>query len=79
MTTKFKEVILNHTDTTIEDEFEIKTVESSQIEIKIYLVNNDYDNRLIKLYDHNIIHIKYVDNINTGRIYKNLHMILHLI
>ena len=39
--TKFKEVILNHTDTTIEDEFEIKTVESSQIQIKIYLVNND--------------------------------------
>ena len=64
---------MNHTDTTIEDEFEIKTVESSQIQIKIYLVNNDGDNRLIKLYDHNTIQIKYVDNINTSRIYKNLY------
>ena len=69
--TRFKEVILNHTNTTIEDEFEIKTIESSQIQIKIYLVNNDGDNRLIELYGNNIIKIEYVDNINTLKIIAN--------
>ena len=62
---------MNHTNNTIEDEFEIKTVESSQIQIKIYLVNNDGDNRLIKLYGNNTIQIKYVDNINTLKIIGN--------
>ena len=51
--------------------FEIKTIESSQIQIKIYLVNNNGDNRLIKLYGNNTIQIKYVDHINTLKIIAN--------
>ena len=68
---RFKDIILNHTNTTIEDVFEIKTIESSQIQIKIYLVNNNGDNRLIKLYGDNIIQIKYIDNINNLKIIEN--------
>ena len=69
--TRFKDVKLNHTNSTIEDVLEIKTIESSQIQIKIYLVNNDGDNRLIKLYGDNTIQIKYIDNINNLKIIEN--------
>ena len=69
--TKFKEIILDHKDTIISDEFEIKTIESSQIRISIYLVNNAGNNSLIELYDRNTIQIKYLDNINTSKILKN--------
>ena len=72
---KFKEIILDHKDTIISDEFEIKTIESSQIQIKIYLVNNDGDNRLIKLYGNNNIQIKYLDNINNSKINMNINKI----
>ena len=72
---KFKELKINHKDTIISDEFEIKTIESSQIRILIYLVNNDGDNRLIKLYDYNTIQIKYLDNINTSKINMNMEKI----
>ena len=69
---KFKEIILNHKDNIINDEFEIKTIESLQIRISIFLVNNDGDNSLIELYDHNTIQIKYEDNINTSKINMNI-------
>ena len=69
---KFKEIILNHKDNIINDEFKIKTIESLQIRISIFLVNNDGDNSLIELYDYNTIQIKYEDNINTSKINMNI-------
>ena len=69
---RLKEIISNHKDNIINDVFEIKTIESSQIRVLIYLVNNNSDNSTIELYDNNTIQFIYEDNVNTSKIDINI-------
>ena len=72
---KFKEIILNHKDNIINDELEIKTIDSSQIRVLIYLVNNNSDNSLVELYGYNTMQFIYEDNVNTSKIDINTNSI----
>ena len=42
--------------------FEKKTINSQQIRVLIYLINNNYGSSTIELYDYNTIQIIYEDN-----------------
>ena len=71
----FKEIILNHKDNfkdnIINDEFKIKTIDSSQIRVLIYLINNNNDNSKIELDDYNTIQIIYEDDVDASKININ--------
>ena len=72
----FKEIVLNHKnnfkDNIINDEFKIKTIDSSQIRVLIYLINNNNDNSTIELYGYNSIEIIYEDDVKTSKIDINI-------
>ena len=64
---KFKEVRLNHNiiSNVVNDKFYIQGINSTKINILIYLVNNNKDNRSIELFDYNTVQVIYDDNIDT--------------
>ena len=63
---KFKEVKLNHNKVSnvVNDKFNIQAVNSTRINLLIYLVNNNKDNKLVELFDYNTVQIIYNDNID---------------
>ena len=64
---KFKEVKLNHNmiSNVVNDKFDIRGVNSTKINLLIYLVNNNKDNKSIVLFDYNAVQVIYNDNIDT--------------
>ena len=63
---KFKEVRLNHNiiSNVVNDKFDIQAINSTRINILIYLVNNNKNNKLIESSDNNI-QVIYNDNIDV--------------
>ena len=63
---KFKEVRLNHNKVSnvVNDKFNIQAVNSTRINLLIYLVNNNKDNKLVELFDYNTVQVIYNDNID---------------
>ena len=66
----------------VNDKFDIQGVNSTKINLLIYLVNNNKDNKSINLFDYNAVQIIYNDNIdtlksdiNTNNVSSNLGMI----
>ena len=47
------------------DKFDIQGINSTKINILIYLVNNNKDNKSIKLFDYSTVQVIYNDNIDT--------------
>ena len=81
---KFKEVKINHDkiSNVVNDKFDIRTINSTKINLLIYLVNNNKNNTSIESFDYNTVQIIYNDNvdtlksdINTNNISSNLGMI----
>ena len=81
---KFEEVKLNHNkiSSVVNDKFDIQGVNSTKINLLIYLVNNNKYNKSIELFDYNTVQIIYNDDIdtlksdiNTNNISSNLGMI----
>ena len=64
---KFKEIKLKHNiiSNVVNDKFDIQGVNSTKIDILIYLVNNNKDNKSIELFDYNTVQVIYNDNIDT--------------
>ena len=64
---KFKEVKLNHNiiSNVVNDKFDIRGVNSTKMNLLIYLVNNNRDNKSIVLFDYNTVQVIYNDNIDT--------------
>ena len=64
---KFKEVKLNHNiiSNVVNDKFDIRGVNSTKINLLIYLVNNNRDNKSSVLFDYNTVQVIYNDNIDT--------------
>ena len=64
---KFKEVKINHNiiSNIVNDKFNIRGVNSTKINLLIYLVNNNKDNNSIELFDYNTVQVIYNDNIDT--------------
>ena len=64
---KFKEVKLNHNIilNVVNDKFDIQGVNSTKINILIYLVNNNKDNKSIELFDYNTVQVIHNDNIDV--------------
>ena len=64
---KFKEVRLNHNiiSNVVNDKFDIQGINSTKINILIYLVNNNKDNKSIELFDYNTVQVIYNDNIDV--------------
>ena len=64
---KFKEVKLNHNKilNVVNDKFDIQGINSTRINILIYLVSNNKDNKSIELFDYNTVQIIHNDNIDT--------------
>ena len=64
---KFKRVVLNHniTSNVVNDKFNIQGINSARINILIYIVNNNKKNKLIELFDYNIVQVIYNDNIDV--------------
>ena len=64
---KFKEVRLNHNiiSNVVNDKFDIQGINSTKINILIYLVNNNKDNKSIDLFVYNTVQVIYNDNIDT--------------
>ena len=81
---KFKEVRLNHNiiSNVVNDKFNIQRINSTRINLLIYLVNNNNDNKLVKLFNYNTVQVIYNDNIdilksdtNKNNISSNLEII----
>ena len=81
---KFKEVRLNHNKVlnVVNDKFDIQGINSTKINLLIYLVNNNKDNKSIELFDYNTVQVIYNDNIdilksdtNESNIASNLEII----
>ena len=70
---KFKEVRLNHNiiSNVVNDKFNIQGINSTRINLLIYLVNNNRDNKSIELFDYNTVQVIYNDNIDTLKSDKN--------
>ena len=68
---KFKEIKLDHKSNVINDKFNIAAVNSTRINLLIYLVNNNNDNLSAELCDYNTIQITYNDNVDTLKIDVN--------
>ena len=64
---KFKEVKLNHNiiSNVVNDKFDIRGVNSTKINLLIYLENNNRDNKSVVLFDYNTVQVIYNDNIDT--------------
>ena len=64
---KFKRVVLNHNiiSNVVNDKFEIQGINSTRINILIYIVNNNKNNKLIELFDYNTVQVIYNDNIDV--------------
>ena len=64
---KFKEVRLNHNimSNIVNDKFDIQGINSTKINILIYLVNNNKNNNPIELFAYNTVQVIYNDNIDT--------------
>ena len=64
---KFKEVRLNYNiiSNVVNDKFDIQGINSTKINILIYLVNNNKNNNSIDLFDYNTVQVIYNDNIDT--------------
>ena len=64
---KLKEVKLNHNNISnvVNDKFDIRGVNSTKINLLIYLENNNKDNKSIVLFDYNTVQVIYNDNIGT--------------
>ena len=63
---KFKEVRLNHNNVSnvVNDKFDIQGVNSTRINLLIYLINNNKDNTSVELFDYNTVQVIYKDNID---------------
>ena len=63
---KFKRVKLNHNiiSNVVNDKFDIQAIDSTRINILIYIVNNNKNNKLIESFDNNI-QVIYNDNIDV--------------
>ena len=81
---KFKRVVLNHniTSNVVNDKFDIQGINSTRINILIYIVNNNKKNKLIELFDYNTVQVIYNDNtgvlisdISKNNISSNLEII----
>ena len=64
------------------DKFDIQGINSTRINILIYIVNNNKNNKLIELFDYNTVQVIYNDNIdvlksdiNKNNISSNLEII----
>ena len=68
---KFKEIKLDHKKNVINDKFNMHAVNSTRINLLIYLVNNEKDNPKIELFDYNTVKITYKDNVDTSKIDMN--------
>ena len=68
---QFKRIILEHdrSSRVINDKFEIQGIDSNQIDIAIYYVNNT-DSKKIELIGHNTIQINHIENISKLDINK---------
>ena len=64
---KFREVRLKHyiISNVVNDKFDIQGINSAKINILIYLVNNNKDNKSIDLFDYNTVQVIYNDNIDV--------------
>ena len=64
---KFKEVRLNHNiiSNVVNDKFDIQGINSTKINLLIYLVNNNKNNKSVDLFDYNTVQVIYNDNIDT--------------
>ena len=64
---KFKEIKLSHNiiSNVVNDKFDIRGVNSTKINLLIYLVNNNRNNKSIDLFDYNTVQVIYNDNIDT--------------
>ena len=49
----------------VNDKFDIQAINSTKINLLIYLVNNNKDNKSIELFDYNTVQVIYNDNIDT--------------
>ena len=68
---KFKRVVLNYIiiSNVVNDKFEIQGINSTRINILIYIVNNN--NELIELFDYNTVEVIYNDNISVLKSDRN--------
>ena len=64
---KFKRVELNHNiiSNVVNDKFDIQGIDSTKINILIYVVNNNINNKTIELFGNNTVEVIYNDNIIT--------------
>ena len=64
---KFKKVVLNHNiiSNVVNDKFQIQGINFTRINILIYIVNSNKNNKLIELFDYNTIQVIYNDNIDV--------------
>ena len=84
MNKKFKEVRLDHNiiSNVVDDKFDIQGINSTKINLLIYLVNNNKNNKSVELFDYNTGQLIYNDNIdilksdtNKNNIASNLEII----
>ena len=70
---KFKRVVLNHNiiSNVANDKFEIQGINSTRINILIYIINNNKNNKLIELFDYNTVQVIYNDNIDVLKSDRN--------
>ena len=63
---KFKEVRLDHNiiSNVVNNKFDIQGNNSTRINLLIYLVNNNKDNKSVELFDYNTVQVIYNDNID---------------
>ena len=61
---KFKRVVLDHKSNVVNDKFDIQGIDSTRINILLYIVNNNENNKLIESFDNNI-QVIYNDNIDV--------------
>ena len=71
---KFREIKLDHKNNfdealnVVNDKFNIQAINSSRINLMIYLVNNKNDNSSSEIFDYNIIQIIYNDDVDASKI-----------
>ena len=64
---KILRVVLNHNiiSNVVNDKFDIQGINSTRINILIYMLNNNKNNKLIELFDYNTVQVIYNDNIDV--------------
>ena len=70
---KFKEIKLDHNKTlnVMNDKFNLPGVNSTRINLLIYLISNNNNNSSADLFDYNTVKITYNDNVDTSKIDMN--------